>query len=215
MIRRMRPMKLRPLLALAVPALLAACTGTQNRGLESIHQPVVSRTDYTFDVNAGASGLAPGEAQRLAGWFASLRLSYGDRVSIDEAATSGTRAQVAAIIAPYGLILGDATPITQAATAPGTVRVIVTRSVARVPNCPDFSRVQYPEFEGNTNSNHGCAINTNLAAMVARPEDLVLGQAGSPTTDPVTGARAVQTLRSAVPTGKGNQVKAESARGGN
>ena len=31
-------MKLRPLLALAVPVLLAACTGTQNRGLESVHQ---------------------------------------------------------------------------------------------------------------------------------------------------------------------------------
>lgn len=208
-------MKLRPLLALAVPALLAACTGTQNRGLESVHQPVVSRTDYTFDASTGPAGLTVDEAQRLAGWFASLRLSYGDRVSIDEAATSATRSQVSAIIAPYGLILSDAAPITQAASVPGTVRVVVTRSVARVPNCPDYSRVQYPEFEGNTSSNHGCAINSNLAAMVARPEDLVLGQAGSPTVDPVTGARAVQTLRRATPTGNGNQVKSENVRGGN
>jgi len=211
-------MKPRPLLALALPALLAACTGTQNRGLESIHQPVVSRTDYAFDVASDAAGLARGEAQRLSGWFASLKLSYGDRVAIDEpdeGTNPAARAQVAAIIAPYGLILADAAPITQAAVAPGTLRVVVTRSVARVPNCPDFTRVQYPEFEGNTGSNHGCAINTNLAAMVARPEDLVLGQASAAAIDPVTGARAVNTLRAASPTGKGNQIKAESAKGGN
>ncbi|MBX9814170.1 MAG: pilus assembly protein CpaD [Proteobacteria bacterium SG_bin5] len=211
-------MKPRPLLAFALPALLAACTGTQNRGLESVHQPVVSRTDYAFDVGTDASGLAAGEAQRLAGWLASLKLSYGDRVAIDDGAAGtspAARAQIAGIIAPYGLMLSDGAPITQAAVAPGTLRVVVTRSVARVPGCPDFTRVQYPEFEGNSGSNHGCATNTNLAAMVARPEDLVLGQTGAVAIDPVTGARAVNTLRAAPPTGAGNQIKTERAKGGN
>lgn len=212
-----RPMKPHRLLAFLLPALLAACAGTQNRGLESIHQPVVSRSDYVFDASVEGGAFARGEEQRLAGWLAALRISYGDRIALDDASGSApaARAQLAKLIGSYGLALSDSAPITAAAATPGTVRVVVTRSVAQVPGCPDFTRVQYPEFEGNSGSNHGCAVNSNLAAMVARPEDLVLGRPGAPTVDPVTSSRAVQTLRSAVPTGRGNQVKAENAKGGN
>src|SRR3546814_10356338 len=62
-------------LALALPALLVAgCGGTVNRGLESVHQPVVSRADYAFDLSTANGHLAPGEAQRLDGWLASLNV---------------------------------------------------------------------------------------------------------------------------------------------
>src|SRR3546814_3798029 len=64
-------------LALALPALLVAgCGGTVNRGLESVHQPVVSRADYAFDLSTANGHLAPGEAQRLDGWLASLNVGY-------------------------------------------------------------------------------------------------------------------------------------------
>src|SRR3546814_2351265 len=59
-----------PLLAaLALP--LGACqTGAENRSMDSVHQPVVSRTDYVFDVRPNASGeLSSGEMERLDGWF--------------------------------------------------------------------------------------------------------------------------------------------------
>ena len=47
-----RPM----LLACLIPALaLAGCAGTQNAGVESIHQPVVTRTDHVLDLGAGAA----------------------------------------------------------------------------------------------------------------------------------------------------------------
>ena len=45
--------------------LLGGCMGTQNRGLESVHQPVVSRADYALDLGTAGDGLAPGEARRL------------------------------------------------------------------------------------------------------------------------------------------------------
>src|SRR3546814_1871138 len=54
-----------PLLAaLALP--LGACqTGAENRSMDSVHQPVVSRTDYVFDVRPNASGeLSSGEMER-------------------------------------------------------------------------------------------------------------------------------------------------------
>ncbi|MGN6620411.1 MAG: pilus assembly protein CpaD, partial [Sphingomonas sp.] len=53
------PMRSSILAMLAPTLLLAGCGGTVNRGLESVHQPVVSRSDYAFDVNTGGDGLAP------------------------------------------------------------------------------------------------------------------------------------------------------------
>lgn len=197
------------------PALaLAACGGTENRGLESVHQPVVERTDYVFDVNAGPAGLAAGEAARLSGWFASMRLGYGDRVSVDDPSGGRIRYDVSAEVARYGLLVADETPATAQPLQPGTARVVVSRMRASVPGCPDFSRYRGPEFESNTNSNHGCATNTNLAAMIASPADLVRGEPGTRVYDAAQGTKAIGSYRSAAPTGAGGTVvKSESAGG--
>ncbi len=203
----------RSLMLIAGPALLAACTGTVNRGLESVHQPVVTRTDYVFDVALDDGRLAQGEMQRLIGWMASLQIAYGDRVALDDPAgtATGARAELSELTRRYGLFLADQAPITTAPVAPGMVRVVVTRSVAAVPGCPDHSRLGAAEFDSNTTSNFGCAMNSNLASMVARPEDLVRGRPGS-LPDPVTSAKAVTTFRKQVNTGVAGP-KVESARG--
>src|SRR6185503_12183418 len=94
-------------LALAAALALSAC-GPVNRGLESVNQPVVNRTDYVFDVSAvGLGSQSSPEAARLAAWFDSLELGYGDRVSIDESAAYSGRSRdvVAAIAARHGLLL--------------------------------------------------------------------------------------------------------------
>lgn len=200
-----------------VPALLfGACTGTQNRGLESVHQPVVSRTDYALDVATGGGGLAPGEEQRLAGWMASLRLGYGDQVAIDDPNRygGGVRESVSRQVARYGLLVSEDAPLTDAPVASGMVRVVVSRMKAAVPGCPDFSRVRGPDFEGHTSSNQGCGVNSNLAAMVANPADLVRGQVADATTDQATSGKAIDIYRKATPSGAGGTaVKGESTGG--
>lgn len=207
---------------LAPALLMGACTtvgpnsGMQNRGLESVHQPVVSRNDYAIEVATGSNGLAPGEEQRLAGWMGSLRLGYGDRVAIDDPNPygSGVREDVSRQVARYGLLISDEAPLTNTPVTPGMVRVVVSRMSATVPGCPDFSRVRGPDFEGHTGSNQGCAVNSNLAAMVANPADLVRGQTGTGITDTATSGRAIDSYRKAVPTGAGGTaVKTESAKG--
>ncbi|PZP11463.1 MAG: pilus assembly protein CpaD, partial [Sphingomonas hengshuiensis] len=63
------------MILLCAPALLAAgCTGTANRSLDSVHQPVVSRTDYVFDVVTDGGGVSQAEMQRLVDWMAALRV---------------------------------------------------------------------------------------------------------------------------------------------
>lgn len=186
-------------------AVSGCAAGTQNRSIESVHQPVVSRTDYVFDVATGGNALAPGEAQRLAGWLASMRLGYGDHVAVDESGSYAARAhdQIAAQVARYGLLVTDDAPTTDAPVTPGMVRIVITRSKATVPGCPDFSRVRQPDFENHTGSNQGCAINANLAAMVADPMDLVRGQSGAVLTDTATATKAIDSLRKTAPSGAG------------
>ncbi|HEX8553070.1 MAG TPA: CpaD family pilus assembly protein [Sphingomonas sp.] len=211
-------MRLLPLTLAAVvaaPALLGGCTtaGTQNRGLESVHQPVVARTDYALDLDAAGGTLSPGETERLDGWLAAMRLGYGDQVAVDAGAyrNDGAQAQVGGVVARYGLLLADRAPVTAASVTPGTVRVVVSRMRASVPGCPDYSRDPAHEYEGNTHSNYGCASNSNLAAMIANPGDLVRGQTGG-TTDPAAAFKAIETYRKAAPTG-GTALKTESTGG--
>jgi pilus assembly protein CpaD len=198
-------MTLLRILALGTAIAVAGCSGTVNRGVESVHQPVVTRAAYAFDVAAGPGGLAPGERARLAGWLETMRLRYGDEIGID-GGDGAVQADVAAEAARVGLLLADSVPPTPGAIAPGTVRVVVSRMTASVPGCPDNSRTYQPNFDAHTSSDFGCAINANLAAMVARPGDLVLGQSAPGTTDTMVNSKAVGALRRAAPSGNGGQV---------
>lgn len=202
-----------PVLAIALPMLALSACGpvTSNRGLETVHQPVVQRTDYTIDLSTAGDGLAPGESNRLAGWMEALRVAYGDRISIDDPSgyAPGARADIAAEAAEYGLLLTDTAPVTQGQVRPGSVRVVLSRSTASVPSCPDFSDTYAANFSGRTSANHGCATNSNLAAMIANPDDLVRGQPGAASSDPGTSTKAIGSYRRAAPTGAAG-IKSES-----
>jgi len=170
-----------------------------NRSLDSLHQPVVQRTDYVLDLAARGDGLSPGERGRLTAWFDSLGLGYGDHVWIDQPYDGGqSRQDVARIAAEYGLLLSAGSPVTAGAVQPGSVRVIVGRSSASVPGCPNWRGAG---GVSSTSPNYGCAINSNLAAMVADPSDLVLGQAGSGAGDGAAAAKAIKVYRDTAPTG--------------
>ncbi|MDZ7283391.1 CpaD family pilus assembly protein [Sphingomonas sanguinis] len=196
------PLLLTPL---GLALMTGGCMGAGQPGLESTHQPVVSQTDYALDLALSGGRLATDEDRRLDGWARNLHLGYGDRVAVEDPAGEGPVAyrEVANVIGRYALLLGQASPITRSPVAPATIRVVVTRSVATVPGCPDLRSDTAPDLEGRTSSNHGCAINRNLAAMVANPTDLVQGVGAPAATDPATATRAVRVLRVAPPTGNG------------
>jgi pilus assembly protein CpaD len=179
--------------------------GTINRGLESVHQPIVARTDFVFDVAASNGGISGEDAVRLSGWFNSLRLGYGDHIAVDSGdgySASAARDVVATLAARYGLLLDNTAPVTAGELAPGAIRVVVSRLTARVEGCPDWSRGSAPEVDGSSSSNFGCASNATLAAMIANPADLVTGQAGDPTTNAATSSKAIKSYRDAPNTGQ-------------
>jgi pilus assembly protein CpaD len=57
-----------------------------------------------------------------------------------------------------------------------------------------------PNFDNGTMSNFGCGVNSNIAAMVANPEDLIHGREATG-VDINAAARAIQFYRSTPPTG--------------
>ncbi len=186
-----------------------AASGEANRSLDSVNQPVVQRTDYVVDLQTAGDGLPAGERGRLNSWFASLGVGYGDKVWVD--GDDSARDDVARVAADYGLLLSEGAPVTAGTVPPGSVRVVVSRSTAHVPDCPAGANRQGPS---TTSSNYGCSVNSNWAAMVANPSDLVLGQAGAAGGNTDTGTKAIKVYRDAIPTGtKG--LSATSTRGGN
>lgn len=194
-----------PLLAAFILPLAACQSGPVNRGMDSVHQPVVSRSDYVFDVYPTPGGDLPAsEQERLDGWFTSIDLAYGDRISIDGEDNMAARASVSQLLGNYGLLLSDTAPATAGSVPGGALRVVVSRSAASVPNCPDWRSTQEGDLIGGTSSNYGCATNSNLAAMVANPQDLVLGQPGAVSRAPTAATKAIKTYQDKASTGAGD-----------
>jgi pilus assembly protein CpaD len=184
------------------------------RGLLPVNEPVVSRADYVFDAAAPGGSLPTSEAARLDGWFRGLELGYGDVISLDGPEAALARADVARVAARYGMLVSEGAPVTAGAIAPGAVRVVVSRTRAGVPGCPNWSRPSSPNYNNELMSNFGCAVNSNLAAMVANPGDLVSGRDTYAGSDARTGTRAIESYRSKEPTGAGG-LKDTNTKGGN
>jgi pilus assembly protein CpaD len=213
---RKKEVTMRNILTIALLAsALAAPAAAQDpaRGLSAVNVPVVTRSDYAFDAAAPDGSLGPAEQARLDAWFAGLGLGYGDRIYVEGAYAEAARASVAAVAGQYGLLVSPGAPITAGAVAPGTVRVVVSRTRASVPGCPNWSVPAQPNWKNKSMSNFGCAVNGNLAAMVADPQDLVWGREGGPVGDAVTASRAIRSYRSLAPTGEKGLIDVNTKEG--
>lgn len=200
-------------IALSLSVVLAGCGGMPtNRSLYSVHQPVVERTNYTLDVATGPGGLSYPEQRRLAGWFDAMDLRYGDRIAIDDPMqSSATRASVEQLAGKYGLLVSEDAPVTPGYVNAGTARVVLTRSTAHVPGCPDWSATSDANLGNATSTGYGCAVNGNMAAMVANPEHLLKGEEGTGETVVMSSTKAIQVYREAKPSGGGGQTVTAAA----
>jgi pilus assembly protein CpaD len=188
--------------ALAVPATAKPPKWADpSRGVEAVNVPVVTRSDYVFDAAAPGGQLPPAEEARLDAWFGGLNLGYGDRVYVEGAWADGARRDVARVAGRYGLLLSQGAPVVAGTASDGNVRIVVSRTRASVPGCPNWSVPSQPNWSNKTMSNYGCGVNGNLAAMVADPQDLVWGREAGSVVDATVANRAIQMYRTTPPTG--------------
>jgi len=193
-------------LLIALGSTLAGCQTTDRTdvpaaGVAPVNVPVVTSADYVFDAAAPGGALAPGESDRLNGWFQGLGLGYGDTIYVDGGYAPAARAQVATVAGRYGMLVTQGAPVTPGMVQPGSVRIVVARRRAVVPGCPNWKQLSQPDWNNKSLPNLGCGVNSNLAAMVADPEDLIHGREGAAVTDARTAARAVEEYRTTAPTG--------------
>lgn len=191
-------------IALSLGLALAGCGGIPTNGsVDSVHQPVVERVNYSLDITAGPGGVPVPEQRRLAGWLEAMDLRYGDTITLDDPLKSGaTRAGIEALVSRYGMLVGGDAPVTPGYVNPGTVRVVISRSRAKVPGCPDWSAKTTFNPNNATSPNYGCSVNSNLASMIANPEHLLNGEKGKGETYVSGSSKAVEAYREAAPTGK-------------
>ena len=201
-------------IALSLGLALSACGDTPNNSsLYSVKQPVVERSNYTLDLASNASGISVPEMARLNDWFETIGLAYGARIAIDDPMASPAVVEdVAAVASRYGLLVSQGAPVTEGYVDPGNVRVVVTRSMAHVPGCPDWSDKGMTTLGNETSDGFGCAINSNMAAMIANPEHLLEGEVGTGETVVMSSTKAIESYRNQTPTGQGGLAQ-ESAGG--
>jgi len=196
----------------------AACTTPQidqpTRGLMAANQPVVTRSDYAMDVAAPDGTLPASEEARLDGWFRGLGLGYGDSIYVDGDYSGAARAEVARVAGRYGMMVSAGAPVTAGVVQPGTVRVVVSRTRATMAGCPNWDRPAAPDYDNQQMPSTGCAVNGNLTAMVADPQDLVYGREAGGVIDAASAAKAVQSYRSAAPTGTQGLQDISTKKGG-
>lgn len=198
------PIRSRPALfalaaALALP--LAGCGGVpHNSSLNSVHQPEVTHSSVSLELVTTNGALPASEQKRLAAWFEALHLRYGDKLSIaDPLGGESARAGVADVAARFGVVLGEQASDETADVAPGSLRVTLTRASAHVPHCPDWSGNAASNPKSATSTNYGCAVNSNLAAMVANPDHLLKGATATGNTSGMTAEKAIAAWRAAAP----------------
>jgi pilus assembly protein CpaD len=189
-------------LALSLSLALAACGGmASNRSLDSLRQPVVERSTVTLDVMTTPDGLPIAEQRRVAAWFEAMDLRYGDRISVEDPLDRPeTRTAVSDLTGRYGMMLSDALPVSTGDLQPGQARIVILRSRASVPGCPDWSETSDASLGNGLSPGYGCANNGNLAAMVADPEDLIKGRKGSTDTYISTSTTTIKAYTAGVGT---------------
>ena len=171
-----------PLLALALPALLAlaACqpgVAEYTKAQAPTALTIDSATSqHEFRFLPGSDRLAWGEAARLSRLLAIGAIRPSDRVMVavsgPPALAARRQAAVERVLLGHSVV---ARPIALAALPPNRALVEIGRSLVGLPACPNWSMRPYSEFTNEPSSNYGCATATNLGLMVASPADLVGG----------------------------------------
>ena len=197
---------------------LAGCSGAaySNASLDSVHQPLVRNSIYQFDIAAANGELPPSEQGRLQGWLDAMGVRYGDRIAIEDSSVYGAssaQATVRSMIVRRGLLISNDVPVTTGTVPQDHLRIVITRASASVPGCPNWDSKSAINPQNATSSNYGCATNSNLAAMVADPNDLIKG-ARNDRHDPSAATRAIRTYRDKPQTGAGDLRGEATSNGG-
>ena len=164
-------------------------------------EPTVAPLRVTHAVHFAATSAVIDGAERLSlnRFLAGAGLARGDRVRVEQVAAQDEVAQVrrAAIIEELRLAGLRAEPMAGGADRRDALDVAIERSSAAVQGCPDWHDpsiwgAPVERAKNGVRPNFGCATAANLAAEIARPQDLIAGEAPDAARAPAFVSSAAQ-----------------------
>ncbi|HEX4505897.1 MAG TPA: CpaD family pilus assembly lipoprotein [Alphaproteobacteria bacterium] len=194
-------------LAVVAGVLLIAGCAENNRALTtpapiSVQPPPkriqvqLASFDHDLYFARGAKALTPAQTTELMNFLSASGIGEGDAVTVEGSGRSSlTATRQAAVISELRQLRIDAVSGTDRKLTAESVRVHADRAVATAPACPDWSKPEADEPNNLTSSNYGCATESNLAAMIVNPADLVKPKAGG-AGDGFVLAKGVELYRS-------------------
>lgn len=193
------------LLALAASLGLAGCAHDE-LALDDAYVPLspeerfpieYGRGPVTIEVATAHGSLQPSQINAVAR-FARQSLSGGSSpVTIKRPAGGGASRAVAEEIA--GLMLHQGVPRhmirmgTYPAPASAPVRIGYVKAVAHTRPCGEWSMDAAHDYKNLQMPNHGCAVQSNIAAMIANPQDVVTPQQVTP-VQAASGTAAIKKI---------------------
>jgi len=182
--------KAKPRLLMAASAALVAFAlagcATDDLALDDTYQPYApserypieySKAPVTIQVATTSGTLQPSQVNAIAG-FARQSLAGGATpVTIRRPAGGGKSARVAQEIA--GLLVQQGVPShlirkgTYPAGSGSPVQISYAKAYAHTKPCGEWDENLANTAQNTRYSNHGCAVQSNIAAMIADPNDIV------------------------------------------
>lgn len=187
--------------ALAVGSVVVAgsCSATNDGNTISLdgarNHPITVEPSYRdLKVGYGADGMNPQDAAKFDAFVSDYRVHGNGSLAISVPSGSGSRAAITFFGERAALsgISRDKILVTtrEAGNADPRVDVSYIAYTARTAPCGDWSENEAFTMENHTSANFGCAIQHNIAAMVADPRDLL----GPGATGPVSTNRRAAVM---------------------
>jgi pilus assembly protein CpaD len=167
--------------SLILLATLSACAtknnGTRdNAGVETIHKANVSFEETSHPIRFAAGKLSASEETSLTAFAAASGLRYADRLTLrvsEPNMATDYRNAINTVLGRFGLAIGNVETAT--GLQPGIAMLAVSRPTVSLPECGVHDGPNNFNVNNENQSNYGCAVRSNLAAMVANPADLISG----------------------------------------
>lgn len=179
--------------ALAVAGVLSGCTGNTALMDDNSFKPYNGSDSYpitvvkgpvTLEVATTQGTLQPGQVNAVQGFLNQATSSGVTPITLAKPSGGGGSSRVASEIA--SLMAGRAIPrqrivfATYDAPANAPVRLSYISTYARTKACGQWTSDLTDSSANEASPNHGCAVQANIAAMIANPETLVVPVATTP-----------------------------------
>jgi pilus assembly protein CpaD len=141
----------------------------------------VAKAPIKLEISTKQGALQPSQINAISGFAHSARNASVTKISLRRPSSGGPSSAVAR--QTYSLLIASGIPASSIVqgTYPGAakapVQISYIRSVAVTKECGDWSSDLAHSPENGPQSNMGCSVQNNIAAMVVNPNDFVVPRA--------------------------------------